>query len=179
VLRHFPPGLVGLLLAVIICAALSATASALNALGATSVVDFYRPLQPDASDADRLRVARLATVAWGMVAMSFAAFASLLDNLIQAVNILGSIFYGPMLGVFVVGWMLPRVKGTAAFVATLVAQACVVALWLTSSIGFLWYNVAGCALVIGIALALQAAVEYRTASRVSPSNARPLQGDPP
>jgi Na+/proline symporter len=178
VLRQFPPGLVGLLLAVIICAALSATASALNALGATTVVDFHRPLWPEASDADRLRAARLSTVAWGVVAMSFAAFASLLDNLIQAVNILGSIFYGPMLGVFLVEWLLPRVRGTAAFAATLIAQACVVALWLLSSVGFLWYNVAGCALVVGFALALQAAMEYRTASRVSHS-ARPIQGDPP
>ncbi|HZR10070.1 MAG TPA: sodium:solute symporter [Myxococcales bacterium] len=156
VLRHFPPGLVGLLLAVIICAALSATASALNALGATTVVDFWRPFRPQSSDAERLRAARLFTAFWGVVAMSFAAFASLLDNLIQAVNILGSIFYGPMLGVFLLGFLLPRVGGTAAFAATLVAQACVVALWLGSGVGYLWYNVAGCALVLGLALAFQA-----------------------
>jgi SSS family transporter len=156
VLRRFPPGLVGLLLAVIICAALSATASALNALGTTSVVDFWRPWRPQAADAERLRAARLFTVGWGLVAMAFAAFASLLDNLIQAVNILGSIFYGPMLGVFLVGWMLPRVRGTAAFAATLIAQGCVVVLWLTSSVGFLWYNVAGCALVLALALLLEA-----------------------
>jgi len=158
VLRRFPPGLVGLLLAVIICAALSATASALNALGATTLVDFWRPLRPEASDDARLRAARLFTVGWGVVAISFAAFASLLDNLIQAVNILGSIFYGPMLGVFLTGWMLPRVRGTAAFVATLLAQACVILLWLTSGVGFLWYNVAGCLLVLALALALQAAL---------------------
>jgi Na+/proline symporter len=150
VLRHFPPGLLGLLLAVIICAALSATASALNALGATTVVDFLSPR----SDAARLRAARLFTALWGLVALSFAAFASLLDNLIQAVNILGSIFYGPMLGVFLVGWALPRVRATPAFVATLVAQACVVALWLTTSLGFLWYNVAGCGAVVAIAVTL-------------------------
>ncbi|HZX96882.1 MAG TPA: sodium:solute symporter [Myxococcales bacterium] len=171
VLRHFPPGLVGLLLAVIICAALSATASALNALGATSVVDFYRMWRPDSTDAERLRAARLCTIGWGVVAMSFAAFASLLDNLIQAVNILGSIFYGPMLGVFLTGWLLPRVRGTAAFCATLLAQACVVALWLGTGIGYLWYNVAGCALVVGLALVLQAVLEYWGASRVPSSTA--------
>ncbi|MGE5049224.1 MAG: sodium:solute symporter [Deltaproteobacteria bacterium] len=171
VLHHFPPGLVGLLLAVIICAALSATASALNALGATSVVDFYRLWKPDSTDLQRLRAARLATVGWGLVAMSFAAFASLLDNLIQAVNILGSIFYGPMLGVFLAGWLLPRVRGTAAFAATLCAQACVVALWLGTSVGYLWYNVAGCALVLLLALILQAALEYWRPSRVPSSTA--------
>jgi Na+/proline symporter len=154
VLRHFPHGLLGLLLAVIICAALSATASALNALGATTVVDFLKPLD----DRARLRAARLFTAFWGLVALSFAAFASLLDNLIQAVNILGSIFYGPMLGVFLVGWAIPRVRGTPAFVATLVAQASVVVLWQATSLGYLWYNVAGCALVVAIALALDAII---------------------
>jgi SSS family solute:Na+ symporter len=152
VLRHFPPGLLGLLLAVIICAALSATASALNALGATTVVDFLKPQE----DAARLRAARFFTAVWGLVAISFAAFASLLDNLIQAVNILGSIFYGPMLGVFFVGWALPRVRGTPAFVATLVAQAFVITLWLKTDLGFLWYNVAGCTSVVAVALLLQA-----------------------
>jgi hypothetical protein len=156
VLKRFPPGLVGLLLAVIICAALSATASALNALGATTVVDFYKPLRPGVTDAQSLFAARLFTIGWGLVAVSFAAFASLLDNLIQAVNILGSIFYGPMLGVFLVGFLLPRVRGTAAFAGTLIAQAFVVALWLGTSLGFLWYNVAGCAAVLLGSLAVQA-----------------------
>ena len=156
VLRHFPPGLTGLLLAVIICAALSATAAALNALGATTVVDFWSLYRPAAGDRERLRAARLFTIFWGLVAMSFAAFASLLDNLIQAVNIVGSIFYGPMLGVFLAGWVLPRVRGTAAFAATLLAQALVIALWLESNLGFLWYNVAGCAAVLLFAALLQA-----------------------
>jgi Na+/proline symporter len=168
VLRHFPPGLLGLLLAVIICAALSATASALNALGATTVVDFLKPRD----DRARLRAARGFTVVWGLVALSFAAFASLLDNLIQAVNILGSIFYGPMLGVFLVGWALPRVRGTPAFVATLVAQASVIALWLTTSVGFLWYNVAGCATVVAIALLLEAGMPGK-----APCSQQNLQGE--
>ena len=167
VLRHFPPGLLGLLLAVIICAALSATASALNALGATTVVDFLKPQD----DKARLRSARIFTAVWGLVAISFAAFASLLDNLIQAVNILGSIFYGPMLGVFFVGWALPRVRGTPAFIATLVAQAFVVVLWLNTSLGFLWYNVAGCTTVVAVALLLQAGMP----GEVPRSQASPTQ----
>ncbi|HEX4383837.1 MAG TPA: sodium:solute symporter, partial [Myxococcales bacterium] len=164
VLRRFPPGLLGLLLAVIICAALSATASALNALGATTVVDFLKPQ----TDEQRLRAARLFTGLWGLVAISFAAFASLLDNLIQAVNILGSIFYGPMLGVFFVGWALPRVRGTPAFIATLVSQALVIVLWFSTSLSFLWYNVAGCTTVVAVALLLQAGMPG-AAQRSEPS----------
>jgi Na+/proline symporter len=150
---HFPPGLVGLLIAVIFCAAMSATASALNALGATTVVDFYkRSFRPVASDRHYLLMAKLFTVFWGVLAMLFAAFASLLDNLIQAVNILGSIFYGPTLGVFLVGFFLPRVRGTAVFLALIVAQLLVIATFALTKIGFLWYNVIGCAAVLVLAL---------------------------
>ncbi|HEY2743327.1 MAG TPA: sodium:solute symporter [Polyangia bacterium] len=157
VLAEFPSGLVGLLIAVILCAAMSATASALNSLGTTSVVDFYkRSFRPVADDAHYLAVARIFTVVWGAVAVGFAISASLFENLIQAVNILGSLFYGPMLGVFLVGFFTRRVSGTAAFVAVLAAEAAVVAVWLGTSIGFLWYNVVGCAVVFAIALAAAA-----------------------
>ena len=157
VMTRFPEGLVGLLLAVILCAAMSATASALNALGTTSVVDFYRrSVDPRLDEQRGVRVARWFTVGWGTLAVGFAAFASQLDNLIQATNILGSIFYGPMLGVFLVGFFFTRVKGTAAFAATLVAQAVVVATWLGSDIGFLWYNVIGCFVVVAVSLVLTA-----------------------
>jgi Na+/proline symporter len=148
-----PAGLVGLLIAVIFCAAMSATAAALNALGSTTAVDFYKAsFRPEADDRHYLIAARLFTVFWGAVAMLFAAFASLLDNLIQAVNILGSIFYGPMLGVFLVAFACRRVGGTVAFAATLVAQAIVVLVWACSKIGFLWYNVIGCLALVAIAL---------------------------
>ena len=153
VLAEFPSGLVGLLIAVILCAAMSATASALNSLGTTSVVDFYRPsVRPGADDAHYLGVAKLFTVGWGIVAVGFALGASLFENLIQAVNILGSIFYGPMLGVFLVGFFTRRVSGTTAFVAVVAAQAAVLAAWLGSSIGFLWYNVIGCGVVVAVSL---------------------------
>ena len=164
VTKHFPSGLVGLLLAVILCAAMSATASALNALGSTTVIDFYkRSYKPDADDAHYLLAAKLFTVFWGLIAVGFAAFASLLDNLIQAVNILGSLFYGPMLGVFLVGFFIKRVGGTAVFLATIIAQAAVLAVFKWSSIGFLWYNVIGCAVLVGVAVVLQPLVEERRA----------------
>lgn len=152
---HFPPGLVGLLIAVIFCAAMSATASALNALGATTVVDFYkRSIKPTASDRHYLIAAKLFTVLWGVLAMLFAAFASLLDNLVQAVNILGSIFYGPTLGVFLVGFFLPRVRGTAVFIALVVAQLLVIMTFALTTVGFLWYNVIGCTAVLVLAVGI-------------------------
>jgi Na+/proline symporter len=154
VLDHFPRGLVGLLVAVILSAAMSANSAALSSLGATTVVDFYKPRHPGATDAQTLRVARIATAAWGAVAVGFAGFASLLDNLIQAVNVVGSLFYGPMLGVFLVAFFFRRVGGTAVFVALLAAQALVVLAFALTSIGFLWYNVIGCGVVVGLALLL-------------------------
>jgi SSS family transporter len=156
VLDEFPHGLVGLLVAVILSAAMSANSAALSSLGATTVVDFYRPRHPEATDAQTLRVARLSTLAWGLVAVSFGAFASLLDNLIQAVNILGSLFYGPMLGVFLVGFFLAHVRGRAAFWATVVGELAVLSAAAFAAIGFLWYTVIGCGVVVGVALLLQA-----------------------
>jgi uncharacterized sodium:solute symporter family permease YidK len=105
-----------------------------------------------ANDTHYLRVAKIFTVVWGAVAVGFALGASLFENLIQAVNILGSIFYGPMLGVFLVGFFTKRVSGTTAFVAVVAAEAAVVSVWLGSSIGFLWYNVVGCAVVVVVSL---------------------------
>jgi solute:Na+ symporter, SSS family len=156
VMTRFPHGLVGLLLAVILCAAMSATASALNALGTTTVVDFYkRSYRPKATDAEGVLAGKRFTVMWGVLAIGFAIFASQLDNLIQAVNILGSIFYGPMLGVFLVGFFFKKARGTPVFLATLLAQATVLATFFASDIGFLWYNVIGCAGVAIFTLVFQ------------------------
>ena len=169
VTTHFPTGLLGLLIAVIFCAAMSATASALNALGTTTVVDFYRrSIKPEASDAHYLRAAKVFTVLWGALAVGFAAFASLFDNLIQAVNILGSIFYGPTLGVFLVGFFCRQVRGTPVFVALVLGQALVIATFLFSSIGFLWYNVIGCLAVVVLALVGNALLPLHRAAVSSP-----------
>jgi Na+/proline symporter len=119
------------------------------------VVDFYqRSFKPNASNDHYLLAAKLFTVFWGIVGVLFAAFASLLDNLIQAVNILGSIFYGPMLGVFLVGFFFKKVDGTSVFWATVVAQAVVILVFLYSGIGFLWYNVIGCSTLVAISTVL-------------------------
>jgi SSS family transporter len=151
VMANLPRGVVGLLLAVILCAAMSSTASELTALGGCTVVDFYkRSFRREAPDAHYLRVAKLATFGWGLLAVAFAASAALLDNLIQAVNILGSLFYGTILGIFLAAFVAPRMKSTPVFVAALLSEGLVISLWLTTSIGFLWFNVIGCAAVLGL-----------------------------
>lgn len=156
VLRYVPSGLVGLLIAVVLCAAMSSTAGELAALGATTTMDFYKRLAGAGSTAARdLRLSRLFTVGWGLVAIGFATFASLLDNLIQAVNILGSIFYGTVLGLFVVAFFLPRVTATPVLLAALVAQTTVIVLFFASDVGFLWYNVVGCGVVVVLSTLLQ------------------------
>jgi uncharacterized sodium:solute symporter family permease YidK len=156
VLEQVPRGLVGLLVAVILCAAMSSTASELAALGVTSTIDLYkRMLGPRAPARYDLLVSKLFTVVWGLVAVAFATFAALLDNLIEAVNILGSIFYGTVLGLFLVAFFVRRVTATPVLLAALGAQACVITLFLVSELGFLWYNVVGCGLVVGLSVLLE------------------------
>ena len=166
VTRWLPHGLVGLLIAVILFAAMSSTASELSALGSTTTVDLWRRLlRPDATDHQVLVASKLFTVFWGLVALGFASFASLLDNLIQAVNILGSIFYGTVLGVFLVAFFLPKVRGHAVFAAAVVSQLIVIAMFFASSVGFLWFNVIGCLQVMAMAWLLQLALDRRAPSR--------------
>jgi Na+/proline symporter len=156
-MNNLPRGLIGLLLAVILCAAMSSTASELSALGQCTLVDFYRRRwRPGRSDTHYLRAAMLFTAGWGALAVVFAVSASLLDNLIQAVNILGSLFYGTILGIFLLAFFARRVRATPVFVAALLSEALVIAVWLGTSVGFLWFNVLGCAAVVALAFALDA-----------------------
>ena len=157
VLEQLPNGIVGLLIAVIFCAALSSTASELNALGSTTTIDIYRHVfKPDADDAHSLLASKCFTAMWGVVAISFALFANLVENLIEAVNILGSIFYGVVLGVFLVAFFFKHVRGTAIFWAALIAQALVIFLFFELEISYLWYNFIGCGLAVGLGLLIQA-----------------------
>ncbi|MDF9795942.1 SSS family solute:Na+ symporter [Catalinimonas alkaloidigena] len=156
IMNHFPTGLIGLLLAVIFSAAMSSTASELNALGSTSVVDLYkRSFKKEGSPRHYLNASRLFTLAWGILAIIFAAFASLADNLIEFVNIVGSIFYGTILGIFLVAFYIKYIQSNAVFIAACIAEATVMYLFFTTEIGFLWFNVIGCALVVSIALFIQ------------------------
>lgn len=161
VLDFIPVGLVGLLIAVILCAAMSAVSSGLTSLGASTAVDFYLRIRqatgrPPASAKHGLRATQIATIAWGGIALGFASIASLFDNLIEAVNILGSIFYGTILGLFVVAFFLRRVTATPVLVGAVAAQTTVVFLFFYSSLSYLWYNVVGCVVVVGLAAVLEA-----------------------
>jgi len=159
VLEYVPKGLVGLLIAVILCAAMSSTASELTALGTTTTIDLYqRHRGPATSRRNDLLISKLFTVAWGCAAVAFATFASLLDNLIQAVNILGSLFYGTILGLFVTAFFLPKVTATPVLIGAAVGQTAVFALFFGSDLGFLWYNVVACSLVVGVAAGVQRSV---------------------
>ncbi|MCC6621835.1 MAG: sodium:solute symporter [Deltaproteobacteria bacterium] len=153
---HLPAGLLGLLVAVILAAAMSSIASELQALGTTTTLDFHRRLaRAPPSDAATVKLSMGYTLLWGGAAIAFAIFASMLDNLIQAVNILGSLFYGTSLGIFLVAFFLKGVRGTAVLIAAVVAEAAVVTTYLASDIGFLWFNLIGCAIVFGLAPLLE------------------------
>ncbi len=159
ILDHLPHGLIGLLIAAFFAAALQSKAAELNALGSTTTVDFYRHLlKREASDAHYVAASKWFTLFWGLVALAFALFANLVENLIQAINIVGSVFYGVMLALFVVAFFLKRIGGTAIFWAALVAQTLVFVLYFSLTISYLWYNFIGCAACVLLSLALQAAL---------------------
>jgi SSS family solute:Na+ symporter len=152
VVRHLPAGLVGLVLAAVFAASMSASSAELNALASTTVVDVYRRLiNPQAGNRRYVLVSRLATLGWGLFAIAFAQQASRLGSLVEAVNILGSLFYGTILGIFLVGFYVRQVSGTAVFVAAILAEAAVVACYAFTPISFLWYNVVGCVAVVLLA----------------------------
>jgi SSS family solute:Na+ symporter len=159
ILDHFPHGLIGLLVATFFAAALSAKAAELNALGSASIVDFYKPvLKREASEEHYLFASKAFTIAWGCVSITFALCLSLAENLIQAVNIVGALFYPVMLSLFVVGFFIRGIRGTAVFCGGLVAQVVVLVLFFTvpdSRLSYLWYNVIGCLTCICVSAIIQ------------------------
>ncbi len=155
VLNYLPHGVVGLLLAVMFLAAMSSMAGELSALSSTTSVDVYkRLLNANASAQHYLSAGRWFTVAWALLAMVFAMLAGFAENLIQFVNIVGSLFYGTILGIFLTAFYLKRVRGTAVFVAALVAEATVLYCYFYTDLAFLLYNIIGCGVVMVVALSL-------------------------
>jgi SSS family transporter len=153
VINYLPAGLIGLLIAVIFSASWSSTASELNALASTSIVDIYkRSFNKHASDAHYLQASKTATVIWGILAIAVAMFANKLGSLIEAVNILGSLFYGTILGIFIVAFFLKKVQGTSVFYAAIAAELFVISMFIFDSVAFLWLNLIGCLLVVVISL---------------------------
>jgi len=156
VTTYLPQGLVGLLIAIIFLASMGSMASGLNSLASTTVVDVYRRLiHRERGDAAYLRASRVATLAWGLFCIGAALYASRLGNLIEAVNILGSLFYGTILGIFVVAFYFKRIGGSAVFWGAVLAELLVVLFWWMDLFAFLWLNVVGCALVVGFAALFQ------------------------
>ncbi|MFT4611222.1 MAG: SSS family solute:Na+ symporter [Psychroserpens sp.] len=160
ILHNLPRGLIGLLLAVILSAAMSSTASELNALASTTAMDLYKRNTSEKSDLQMVKASRFFTLAWGIIAIGVACVANLAENLIQLVNIIGSIFYGNVLGIFLLGFFFKFVKGNAVFVAGLITQVLVIGLFLLNeyeyiNLPFLWLNFVGCAIVIAIACLIQ------------------------
>jgi Na+/proline symporter len=156
VLSHLPHGIIGLLLAVMFSAAMSSMAGELNALSSTTTVDIYkRSIMENGSPKHYLNASRWFTVGWALLAMVFAMLATFAENLIQFVNIVGSLFYGTILGIFLTAFYVKYVKGTAVFCAAIIAECVVFYCYFFTEIAFLLYNIIGCAVVIGAAVFIQ------------------------
>ena len=155
ILNNLPRGLIGLLLAVILSAAMSSTASELNALGSTTTIDLYRRNNQSRSDKHYLRASKGFTMLWGIIAIGVACVANLFENLIELVNIIGSIFYENVLGIFLLAFFFTYVKSRAVFIAAIITQGIIVYIWWIDLMPYLWLNVVGATLVIAIAFILQ------------------------
>ena len=163
ILNNLPIGLIGLLLAVFFCAAMSSTASELNALASTSLIDIYkRTINPNLSNERYVTVAKGLTVMWGLIAILFASVVSLFENLIEFVNIIGSLFYGTILGIFLVAFFFKQVGAKAVFIAAIITEAIVIFIFSQDWVAFLWLNLIGCVCVILIGLALQPLIPAQT-----------------
>jgi len=156
ILNYLPRGLIGLLLAVILSAAMSSTASELNALASTTTVDIYkRNIKSSKDDRHFLLASKGFTILWGIIAISFACFGTLFENLIQFVNIIGSVFYGTILGIFLTAFYVKRIKGDAIFYAAIISECLVILVWYLDLTSFLWLNVIGCVVTMVLAFLFQ------------------------
>lgn len=156
ILNNLPRGLIGLLLAVILSAAMSSTASELNALGSTTTIDLYkRNLKVEKPEEHYVKISKWFTLGWGLIAIALASFANLFDNLIQLVNIIGSIFYGNVLGIFLLAFFIKYVQSNAVFIAALITQILVILAYAFELMEYLWLNLLGCFLVMILAILLQ------------------------
>jgi len=156
ILNNLPRGLIGLLLAAILSAAMSSTASELNALGATTALDLYNTSYPADSDQQLVKTTKLFTIGWGILAIGVACVAYLADNLIQLVNIIGSIFYGNVLGIFLLAFFVKWVNAKSVLLAAIITQVLVIVAFRLDWMPYLWLNLLGCGLVMLLALLIEA-----------------------
>jgi Na+/proline symporter len=169
VTRYLPVGLVGLVIAVILAATMSASSGEINSLATVTVVDLYRRYwKPGAGDHHYVVASRWATLFWGIYGVLFAGWVHKMGALIVAVNKVGSLFYGSLLGCFALALFFKKVRGTATFVGMLCGEAAILATAKFSDVSFLWYNVIGCAVVIAVALVITAASSSTSAAPATP-----------
>ena len=155
-IAYVPAGILGLLIAVIFAAAMSSLDSELTALSSATVIDFYRRyVKPEGTDAHYLLISRLATLGWGGFAVLFALYAGQLGSLVEAVNEVGSIFYGALLGVFLLAFLVKRATAAGAFYGLISSMLAVLAVSRFTEIAWLWYNVVGTLAVLAVGLALR------------------------
>lgn len=156
ILNHLPKGVIGLLLAMALCAAMSSTSSELNALATTTTMDLYKRNRQNETDNHYLKASKWFTLLWGILAILFACVANLFDNLIQLVNIIGSIFYGNVLGIFLLAFFFRFVNANSVFIAAIITQIIVIIGWWLDWMPYLWLNLFGCVVVIVLAIIIQA-----------------------
>ena len=162
VTKYLPHGVVGLLIAIIFLASMGSTASGLNSLASTTVIDFYKRHQKtEKNDRHYLTVSRISTLLWGVFCIIVALFAQKLGNLIEAVNILGSLFYGTILGIFLVAFYLKKVGSVAVFWAAIVTECFVIYAWINELSAFLWLNLIGTLLLMLLAYLIQVFLNKR------------------
>lgn len=156
VVQNLPRGLIGLLIAMIFLAAWGSIAAALNSLASTTVIDLYKRMWiKNETEVHYFKASRWITFGWGLFCIATAMFASKLGSLIEAVNVLGSLFYGTILGIFLVAFYMKKIGGKAVFYAAITTELCVIVIYISDIISFLWLNVIGCLLVMGIAGIIQ------------------------
>ena len=161
IINYLPKGLLGLLLAVIFSAAMSSSASGLNSLAATTTIDIYRRNNDTKSDKRYVYATQFFTLFWGLVAIGFACISSLFENLIQLVNIIGSVFYGTVLGIFLVGFYIKYVKAKAIFISACISQLTIFYIFYLDIVSFLWLNFIGALLTIILSLSIQKVINKR------------------
>ena len=155
ILNNLPKGIIGLLLAVILAAAMSSTASELNALASTTAIDLYRRNKQQYDEQHYVTASKWFTLLWGLLAIGVACVANLFDNLIQLVNIIGSIFYGNVLGIFLLAFFIKFVKGRAVFIAAIITQLIIFGVFYMDWLPYLWLNLVGCVLVMLFAIFIE------------------------
>jgi Na+/proline symporter len=155
IMHYLPKGILGLLLAVIFSAAMSSSASGLNSLAATTAIDIYKRNVGEKSDKHYVYATQYFTLFWGIIAIGFACVSSLFENLIQLVNIIGSVFYGTVLGIFLIGFYINYIKGKAVFIGACISQLTIFYIFYLDVVSYLWLNFIGALLTITLSLVLQ------------------------